>query len=126
MMSIQHLREQAAALSKELNHMLADAGDVIWSAEKQAEFDEKWKNPATATNALLELSGLYAVKVPSTGPADSGAGRPVGGPSPFQTTAEWKVAMRESEAKYGNAMDDPNYAARAVATMKKDPSIMRT
>lgn len=40
-MSIQHLREQAAALSKELNHMLADAGDVIWSAEKQAEFDEK-------------------------------------------------------------------------------------
>lgn len=41
MMSIQHLREQAAALSKELNHMLADAGDVIWSAEKQAEFDEK-------------------------------------------------------------------------------------
>lgn len=94
--------------------------------DKQAEFDEKWKNPATATNALLELSGLYAVKVPSTGPADSGAGRPVGGPSPFQTTAEWKVAMRESEAKYGNAMDDPNYAARAVATMKKDPSIMRT
>lgn len=41
MMSIQHLREQAAALSKDLNHMLADAGDVIWSAEKQAEFDEK-------------------------------------------------------------------------------------
>ena len=40
-MSIQHLREQAAALSKDLNHMLADAGDVIWSAEKQAEFDEK-------------------------------------------------------------------------------------
>lgn len=40
-MSIQHLREQAAALSKDMNHMLSDAGDIIWSAEKQSEFDEK-------------------------------------------------------------------------------------
>lgn len=40
-MSIQNVREQVASLSKELNHMLADAGDVIWSAEMQATFDEK-------------------------------------------------------------------------------------
>lgn len=93
--------------------------------EEWAKTEARWKDPATASEALLYLTGLHAAKVPSQGPADSSAGRPASGASTFSTTAEWKVAMRESEAKYGNAMDDPTYAARAVATMKKDPSIMR-
>lgn len=40
-MSIQNVREQVASLSKELNHMVDNAGGSIWSAEQQAEFDSK-------------------------------------------------------------------------------------
>jgi HK97 family phage major capsid protein len=40
-MSIQALREQKAALSKELNHMIAEKGDRVWDAADKAAFDAK-------------------------------------------------------------------------------------
>lgn len=92
-----------------------------------AAWEAGWKNPDQARDSMLKLSGLYAVNVPPTGPADQGVSRQGGlGGGAFSTTPEWKAAQRESEAKYGNAMDDPAYAARAVATMKSNPSIMRS
>jgi len=38
-MSIQALREQKQALSKEANNLLANQGDKVWSKEDQAKFD---------------------------------------------------------------------------------------
>jgi hypothetical protein len=91
-----------------------------------AAWEGDWKNPAQAANALLRLSGLYSIKVPPTGPADTAAGAPSSaGGGTFSTAAEWKAAEREAAQKYGNAMDDPVYAARAVATAKHNPSVMR-
>jgi hypothetical protein len=110
----------------------ADKADRVleWAknnmGEKWAETEARWKNPATASEALLYLSGLHASVVPAQGPADSSAGRPAGGGgSAFSTTAEWKVAFDEAAKKYGDPMDDPVYRARAVATAKQNPAVMR-
>lgn len=40
MKSIQALRERLAALSNEMNKMLADAGDRVWPKDVQAKYDE--------------------------------------------------------------------------------------
>lgn len=40
MKSIQALRERLAALSNEMNKMLADAGDRVWPKDMQAKYDE--------------------------------------------------------------------------------------
>ena len=40
-MSIQAMREQKQNLAKELNHMLAEKGDKVWTAEDKASFDAK-------------------------------------------------------------------------------------
>lgn len=94
--------------------------------DKQAEWESRWKNPATAATAMLELSGLYAIKVPPSGPADTAGGMPSSaGMGGFTTSTEWKVALDEASRKYGDPMEDPVYRARAIATAKTNPSIMR-
>ena len=40
-MSIQALREQKAALAKELNHMIAEKGDKVWDVADKSAFDAK-------------------------------------------------------------------------------------
>jgi len=126
----QRRTEDAQAAAKQMIGAEKSGKMLDWAKNNMgadyAAWESDWKNPAQSANALLRLSGLYAVKVPPTGPADQGAGMPgLGGGGAFATTAEWKLALDESRKKYGDPMDDPIYRARAVATAKSNPSILK-
>lgn len=67
-MSIQALREQKQALSKELNNMLAAAGDKIWSVDEKKAFDTKADqvdaidNQITRTQRVLDMQAEESFK----------------------------------------------------------------
>lgn len=61
MQSIQAMREKIADLAKSANHLLAEKGDQVWSAEEQAKFDnytsdiELMKNQIKAVEKMREI-----------------------------------------------------------------------
>jgi HK97 family phage major capsid protein len=79
-MSIQALREQKQALSKELNHQLAENGAKVWTAEDKKSFDAKADQiealdaQIASTQRILDMNAEKDFKnVPLLDPKDKGA-----------------------------------------------------